>query len=89
MIVRLLYIFIDCGINKTVKMVGVFAFVLHDNSNNVTYAARDPIGVRSLCFGSSKSEYFLASEMKSLRGLCEDIKPFPLVLSEVLYDDIW
>jgi len=77
------------GITKTVKMLdGVFAFVLHDNSNKVTYIARDPIGVRSLYYGSSDNEFFLSSELKSIHELSNKVKPFPPgSIAELLHED--
>ena len=60
------------------KLDGVFAFVISDESSNVVYAARDPIGVRPLFVGvnSNKSRVF-SSEAKSIVELCEKTKQFP------------
>ena len=63
------------------KLDGVFAFVLRDSSKGVTYAARDPIGVRPLFYGSgsdSKGEtYSFCSELKGIYKLSDNAKQFP------------
>ncbi len=43
-------------------------------------AARDPIGIRPLFYGYSKSSHKIAfaSEMQNLIGWCDDIRPFPI-----------
>jgi len=64
------------GIQRTVKELdGYFAFVLFDGNN--VYAARDPIGIRSLYIGFHGSQVFFASEMKAIHNYCESISPFP------------
>ena len=85
----IIHLYKQIGIKKTVEILdGVFAFVLHDELNKVTYCARDPIGVRSLYYGCDNREYYLASEMKSLNKLCNDIKPFPPgSISEIIHDE--
>jgi asparagine synthase (glutamine-hydrolysing) len=42
------------GMMNTLKQLdGEFAFVLYDNDNDNLYAARDPVGVRSLFYGTN------------------------------------
>ena len=55
-----------------------FALVLYDGPTGQFVAARDPIGIRPLYYGYSKSGKILfASEPKSLMGLTDKIMPFP------------
>ena len=60
------------------KLDGEFAFVIYDEETEEIYAARDPIGIRPLFYGKTKSgKYAFASEVKSLQEFCVDIKAFP------------
>lgn len=56
---------------------GEFAFVLE--SDGKIFAGRDPIGIRPLFYGKSKidGKIAFASEVKALKDLCTEIKPFP------------
>ena len=57
---------------------GVFAFVLFDPKQGI-FAARDPIGVRSMYYGSpssSKGSIAFASEMKAI-DFCARVDQFP------------
>jgi asparagine synthase (glutamine-hydrolysing) len=76
----ILHLYRKVGIEATVKALdGVFAFVIVDGDN--VYAARDPLGIRPLFYGthltpSGETEYGLCSEMKGIHGITEDIHPF-------------
>jgi asparagine synthase (glutamine-hydrolysing) len=62
------------------ELDGVFAFIIHDADKNLTFIARDPIGVRPMFIGLDYSNNMLtASEAKVLNGLArpDTIKPFP------------
>tara|TARA_B100000925_G_C22000022_1_gene470790 strand:- start:48 stop:1655 length:1608 start_codon:yes stop_codon:yes gene_type:complete len=75
----ILHMYKKYGIEKTVKSLdGVFAFVLIDKTNNKIYAARDPIGVRSMFISYDNNGIGIASEMKCLDGVSEqcDIDQF-------------
>lgn len=75
----ILHLYKKYGFVKTIEMLnGVFACVLYDTSTNITYVARDPIGVRPLYMGSSNngSDMF-CSELKGISELCETISQFP------------
>lgn len=55
-----------------------FAMVIYDGEKDEYIAARDPIGIRPLFYGFSKSgKIFFASEAKNLVGLTEKVMPFP------------
>ena len=57
-----------------------FAMVIYDAKRGSLVAARDPIGIRPLFYGYSKSSHKIAfaSEMQNLIGWCDDIRPFPI-----------
>ena len=57
-----------------------FACILYDGERGEFLAARDPIGIRPLFYGYSKSSHQIAfaSELQNLVGWCEDIRPFPI-----------
>lgn len=69
----ILHMYKKYGIEKTVKSLdGVFAFVLIDKNENKIYAARDPIGVRSMFISYGPLGIGIASEMKCLDNIAQD-----------------
>ena len=77
----ILHLYTKYGFKKTIEMLdGVFACTLIDLRDDETkiFAARDPIGVRSLYIGKNDNgDIAFCSEMKSLHNLCESIEQFP------------
>lgn len=72
-ILHLYYLF---GLENTLKLLdGYFAFVLVDGEKY--YAARDIIGVRSLYIGHREQSTYIASELKAVHDLCNQVKQFP------------
>jgi asparagine synthase (glutamine-hydrolysing) len=67
------------GLTKMIrKLDGEFAFVIYDDQTGDVFAGRDPIGIRPLFYGYTKSgEISFASEVKGLQEFCTNIKPFP------------
>lgn len=61
------------------KLDAEFALIIYDKKEDKIIAARDPLGIRPLYYGKSKSNdtYIFASEPKILVDLVEDIFPFP------------
>ena len=60
------------------QLNGIFAFALWDSVESRYVIARDPIGVCPLYWGHDREgRLCVASEMKSLVGLCADVAPFP------------
>ncbi|WP_184504676.1 asparagine synthase B [Rhodanobacter sp. ANJX3] len=60
------------------KLNGIFAFALWDGAAQRYLIARDPIGVCPLYWGhDAHGRLCVASEMKSLVGLCADVAAFP------------
>ncbi len=55
-----------------------FALIIYDSEKNDFIAARDPIGIRPLYYGSDREgKTVFASEPKMLTDTCKIIKPFP------------
>ncbi len=56
-----------------------FALILYDSRKDRLIAARDPIGIRPLFYGYSKSSHQIAfaSEMQNLIGWCDGHPSLP------------
>ncbi len=66
------------GINFLEDINGIFAFALYDEENDCYLIARDPIGVIPLYMGwDSSKQFYIASELKALEGICNHIEIFP------------
>lgn len=66
------------GIEFLNDLNGIFAFALYDRTENRYVIARDPIGVMPLFTGRDEhGNFFVASEMKALIGVCRTIEDFP------------
>ena len=60
------------------RLNGIFAFALWDRAAQRVLIARDPIGVVPLYWGhDANGRLCVASEMKSLADLCDDVAQFP------------
>lgn len=53
----------------------IFAFVISDGET--LFAARDLLGIKTLFYGRERGALYLASELKSLRSVTEDVHEFP------------
>jgi len=75
----LIPLFIKLGMPGMLRELdGEFAFVIYDNEGDRVFAARDPMGIRPLFYGTSKAgKVCFASEVKALQNLCSDIKALP------------
>lgn len=59
------------------KLTGMFAFALYDTANDTYLIARDHMGIIPLYEGTDKAgNYYVASELKSLEGVCNVIEVF-------------
>jgi asparagine synthase (glutamine-hydrolysing) len=57
---------------------GIFAFALYDKTKNTYLVGRDHIGIIPLYMGWDKSgNFYVASELKALEGVCPTIEEFP------------
>ena len=60
------------------ELNGIFAFALHDSKTNSYLIARDHMGVIPLYMGWNETgNFYVASELKSLEGVCNKIEVFP------------
>lgn len=74
----LLPLYKEYGTDMFAHLDAEYACILYDGETKTLLAARDPIGIRPLFYGYTKSgSMALASEAKNLSGLVEEIKPFP------------
>ncbi len=74
----LLPLYIEYGTKMFDMLDAEFALIIYDAETKEYIAARDPIGIRPLYFGYSKTgAAVFASEAKNLVGLCDKIMPFP------------
>ena len=76
----LLPLYYEYGLDMFRHMDAEFALIMYDSRKDRLIAARDPIGIRPLFYGYSKSSHQIAfaSEMQNLIGWCDDIRPFPI-----------
>ncbi|AZB28046.1 asparagine synthase B [Chryseobacterium balustinum] len=59
------------------KLNGIFAFALYDIENNIYLIARDQMGICPLYQGwDREGNYYVASELKALEGICKKIDTF-------------
>jgi asparagine synthase (glutamine-hydrolysing) len=59
------------------ELNGIFAFALYDKEKDCYFIARDHIGIIPLYIGwDSFGNFFVASELKALEGVCNIIKEF-------------
>lgn len=57
---------------------GIFAFALYDKKRNAFLIARDHMGIIPLYMGwDQEGNFYVASELKALEGVCNSIKEFP------------
>ena len=70
----IIHLYRKIGIYETLRRLdGVFGLVLHDYENGVTYAARDPVGVRSLFMGVVRHDGAFGGEHSDLA--CVSLNP--------------
>lgn len=59
------------------KLNGIFAFALYDEENDAYLIGRDHMGIVPLYMGWDKQgSFYVASELKSLEGVCNKIEEF-------------
>ncbi len=73
----ILALYREKGIDFLEDLNGIFAFALYDQEKDVYLVARDHIGIIPLYQGWDKSgNFYVASELKSLEGICSKIEEF-------------
>ena len=74
----ILSLYKDKGVSFLDDLNGIFAFALYDKENDTFLIGRDHMGIIPLYMGYDEhGQFFVASEMKSLEGVCSSIKEFP------------
>ncbi|MBP0978641.1 MAG: asparagine synthetase B, partial [Oscillospiraceae bacterium] len=74
----LLPLYREYGTEMFEKLDAEFACIIYDGKKGEFIAARDPIGIRPLYYGSADDgSVFFASEPKNLVKVCKKIMPFP------------
>ena len=53
----------------------IFAFVISDGET--LFAARDLLGIKTLFYGEKNGALYLSSELKSMKGITDDVYEFP------------
>jgi len=68
----------DKGVDFLDELNGIFAFALYDKANDCYLIARDHIGIVPLYMGWDKyGNFYVASELKALEGVCNKFQEFP------------
>ncbi|KFN45319.1 asparagine synthetase B [Arenimonas malthae CC-JY-1] len=71
-------LFLQEGPGAVARLNGIFAFALWDEAQQRLVVARDPLGVCPLYWGhDGDGRLWVASEMKALARLCDDVSAFP------------
>ena len=71
-------LFKEMGSDFINHLNGIFAFALYNNKTNDYLIARDHMGIIPLYMGWDKDgTFYVASELKSLEGICGKIELFP------------
>jgi asparagine synthase (glutamine-hydrolysing) len=66
------------GVNFIDELNGIFAFTLYDEENDCYLIARDHMGIIPLYMGWDQlGNFYVASELKALEGVCAKIELFP------------
>lgn len=73
----ILALYREKGVDFLNDLSGIFAFALYDSEKDLYLIARDSIGVIPLYTGYDNSgQFYVASELKALEGVCSSIEPF-------------
>lgn len=74
----ILALYQEKGVEFLEDLNGIFAFALYDKTNNTYLIGRDHVGIIPLYQGwDIEGNYYVASELKSLEGVCKKIEAFP------------
>ena len=66
------------GIDIFEDLNGIYAFALYDSESDTFLVGRDHMGVIPLYMGfDDKGQFYVASELKALEGICPNIQEFP------------
>ncbi len=74
----ILALYQEKGVDFLEELNGIFAFALYDKTKNTYLIGRDHVGIIPLYQGwDAEGNYYVASELKSLEGVCKKIEAFP------------
>ncbi len=74
----ILALYQEKGVDFLEDLNGIFAFALYDKTKNTYLIGRDHVGIIPLYQGwDAEGNYYVASELKSLEGVCKKIEAFP------------
>jgi asparagine synthase (glutamine-hydrolysing) len=74
----ILPLYLEHGTDFLEELGGMFAFCLYDEDKDFWMMARDPIGIIPLYYGhDDHGQLFVASEMKALMDVCNQVHEFP------------
>jgi asparagine synthase (glutamine-hydrolysing) len=65
----------EMGTDCVKHLDGMFSFVIQDRED--IFAARDPLGIKPLYYGSNNGNLYFASEIKALVNFVEAVREFP------------
>lgn len=73
----ILSLYREKGVKLFEDLSGIYAFALYDKVNDSFLVGRDHMGIIPLYYGrDSQGQFFVASELKALEGICVEIKEF-------------
>jgi asparagine synthase (glutamine-hydrolysing) len=64
----------------------MFAFVLHDLDNIITFGARDRFGIKPFFYVYDNSQFSFSSEVKGLIPIIGKLEPNYEIITDYLYD---
>jgi len=71
-------LYLQHGTDFLDRLSGMYAFCLYDEDKDFWMMARDPIGIMPLYYGHDRhGQLFVASEMKALMDVCNQVHEFP------------
>ena len=74
----ILPLYLQHGTDFLDRLSGMYAFCLYDEDKDFWMMARDPIGIMPLYYGHDQhGQLFVASEMKALMDVCNQVHEFP------------
>ena len=74
----ILPLYLQRGTDFLDRLSGMYAFCLYDEDKDFWMMARDPIGIMPLYYGHDQhNQLFVASEMKALMDVCNQVHEFP------------
>lgn len=74
----MLPLYLQFGAELVQYLEGMYAFVLLEPETGHWLIGRDPIGIIPLYYGRDSEDHtWVASEMKAIEDVCEEVQPFP------------